>query len=447
MKALFTGLVLIVTLGLMQPLYALSVDVNNAPEAGCSDTTGTPYCTIQAAVDAVALDSGTDHKITIAAGKYDESVSLEDPSLALNLIILEGDGADMTIIDASGKNKSVVKITTPKEVTLSKLTLQGGQVPNGSGGAIYLKKTGELILKRVSLMGNKAENGGAIWSEGQLTIENSTLAGNSADLNGGAIWASDGSASIINCTITNNTANKGKTTGRGGGIYIISDKIDEYKYKSLVPVTIANSILHGNSLLINGDRDPSQCFGSLVSEGYNIIGDGSSGALPTCWVLGKFDSLEPPPKNANDEFLDIFVDPEDPNTQPKLSEDPDTHGGTTPNYILMAGSPAIDAVPVENCKDTDGNPLTTDQRGFTRPADGNNDGVALCDIGATEMVCGNGVVEGNEECDGSDDCSATCTIEEVAPPPPPPGEGEKTAGTWYSPTKAGREPRGCNLIP
>lgn len=57
----------------------------------------------------------------------------------------------------------------------------------------------------------------------------------------------------------------------------------------------------------------------------------------------------------------------------------------SPGYDpLLRGSPAIDAGNPVGCVDHDGDPLTTDQRGATRPADGNSDGTPVCDIGAYE---------------------------------------------------------------
>ena len=45
---------------------------------------------------------------------------------------------------------------------------------------------------------------------------------------------------------------------------------------------------------------------------------------------------------------------------------------------LLAGSPAIDAADAAACP-------ATDQRGVARPQDGDDDGEALCDIGAFEL--------------------------------------------------------------
>ena len=64
------------------------------------------------------------------------------------------------------------------------------------------------------------------------------------------------------------------------------------------------------------------------------------------------------------------------------------NGGPTQTHALLAGSPAIDAGDPSGCRDSQGALLATDQRGFARHVDGNNDGIARCDIGAVEFGAG-----------------------------------------------------------
>lgn len=50
-----------------------------------------------------------------------------------------------------------------------------------------------------------------------------------------------------------------------------------------------------------------------------------------------------------------------PNTAPLLGPF-QNNGGPTLTHALLPSSPAIDAIPVVDCADPDGNPITTDQR-------------------------------------------------------------------------------------
>jgi hypothetical protein len=55
------------------------------------------------------------------------------------------------------------------------------------------------------------------------------------------------------------------------------------------------------------------------------------------------------------------------------------NGGPTETHALLPGSPAVDAGDDTACP-------AADQRGVTRPVDGNGDGTAVCDIGAYEKA-------------------------------------------------------------
>jgi hypothetical protein len=59
----------------------------------------------------------------------------------------------------------------------------------------------------------------------------------------------------------------------------------------------------------------------------------------------------------------------------------ENNGGRTETISLVPGSPAIDAIPLEDCTDQDLNAINTDQRGALRP----DAGEVRCDIGAYEF--------------------------------------------------------------
>ncbi|MEW5985921.1 MAG: choice-of-anchor Q domain-containing protein, partial [Chloroflexota bacterium] len=62
------------------------------------------------------------------------------------------------------------------------------------------------------------------------------------------------------------------------------------------------------------------------------------------------------------------------------------NGGPTFTHTLLSGSPAIDMGHPAGCTDQRQNVLTVDQRGETRPADGDGNGTATCDVGAFELA-------------------------------------------------------------
>ena len=116
---------------------------------------------------------------------------------------IDGPGAGVLIIDASGNDPTpntnngdgsrIFRIVDPggtvlPEVTISGLTLTGGDANNAGGGAI-LADNGTLSILQTVLRDNATvQNGGAIaMIAGQLNVTTSELAGNHAGVRGGAI--------------------------------------------------------------------------------------------------------------------------------------------------------------------------------------------------------------------------------------------------------------------
>ena len=103
----------------------------------------------------------------------------------------------------------------------------------GYGGAVTSR--GVVVITNGGFESNEAEFGGALALWGDSTISGSTFTDNSAvghynnDGDGGAIVIEDGTATIVNSTISGNHA-----TGRGGGIANEGD------------LTIVNSTVTGN---------------------------------------------------------------------------------------------------------------------------------------------------------------------------------------------------------
>ncbi len=124
-----------------------------------------------------------------------------------------------------------------------------------------------------------------------------------------------------------------------------------------------NSIVAGNHAPTNPN-----IVGTLTSDGYNLIQDVSS-------AISELGST------------DVLVDPQtDLGINPRLR---DNSGLTTPHpftHALLAGSLAIDKIPLQNCqvKDifNDQSQMYTDQRSMKRP----DENESACDIGAYEYV-------------------------------------------------------------
>jgi hypothetical protein len=305
---------------------------------------------------AISLAASGD-SIRVAPATYSEHLTI---SISLNVI---GSAASTTIVDGGGAGLVVYISNVSANVTLSQMTIRNGKYFLGGG----IRNHGTLTINQCTLAQNTAirgfvgGGGGGIYSDGQatLTINDSTLSGNSATSGGGGIYNS-GTLTINNSTFNGNSTGNGNTSGVGGVI--------ENFFGTL---TINNSTLSGNSATgfgggiytyfgivtlqnsIVANNAGGNCFGTMTSNGYNLSSDG------TCNLIGTGDLN---------------------NTDPKLGP-LGNYGGPTQTQALLSGSPAIDAGNPTGCTDGSGNLLKTDQRGKPRPDKEDTGG---CDMGAYE---------------------------------------------------------------
>jgi tetratricopeptide (TPR) repeat protein/energy-coupling factor transporter ATP-binding protein EcfA2 len=225
-------------------------------------------------------------------------------------------------------------ITNSGTLTLSNSVISGNSANDG-GGIYNSTATAMGTVTNSTISGNAAQgNGSAFYNQGKLMLTNSTVSGNAAQGNGGAFYNTEGSLVYLTfCTIYDNIA------GDGGGIAIAGGS----------SVTMRNSIVAGNRAQTNQDIS-----GPLISGGYNLIQNVSGANIIR-------------PQNGSTDL--IAVSPNVGSLQ--------NNGGPTGTLALLAGSPAIDKIPLASCHV---NGVTSDQRGIKRP-DGNE---LFCDIGAYE---------------------------------------------------------------
>ncbi|NJD10381.1 MAG: hypothetical protein FIB01_08025 [Gemmatimonadetes bacterium] len=206
----------------------------------------------------------------------------------------------------------------------------------------------DVTVERSTLYGNSAVGigGGARLQLGSTTIRNSTISGNTSGSSGGAIYRFSGTTHIVLSTITNNNAADGS-----GGVYA--------PYYYAPHIDVKGSIIWGNTTNGTTAADVGGYADAYFSMGHNLIGAGS--------VISRF--------NADGDQTAV--------TNALLGALQLNAPGTTKTHALLAGSPAINA---GICTDYDGDVISRDQRGVTRPLG------AGCDIGAYELlVPGEGV--------------------------------------------------------
>jgi hypothetical protein len=237
-----------------------------------------------------------------------------------------------------------------------------------NGGGIL--NTGGLGIRNTMLRGNRAlgERGGGIESFGgtqsssAIVMLNSTLLNNSASVLGGGL-SSNSDTRLINVTISNNAA--GQT---GGGINVESSGL----------ITATNvTISQNNVISATGTGAGIRSGGLTLLDNSIVAQNATNGTGAAC--TGGMGNLTSRGHNLTDDESCAFNEPTDLAADDARLAELGDNGGATPTHALLAGSPAIDSGSPATCP-------AIDQRGFVRPTDGDEDGSAVCDIGAYEAA-------------------------------------------------------------
>lgn len=235
-------------------------------------------------------------------------------------------------------------------INVESTTFKNNTAANGAGFANYAPNEAQRVkvtfLHSTFGPNNVASgNGGGIYSESQIDwAENITIHGNRAARGGGLYHNSGGESHIVHSTISSNIA----TQNNGGGGMWLTTGNPIYRYNVIAEnkagaSQVANNVVTSNAYLgaeynlLDNVTGVSGVFPTSSSGGTNIVANAQLGAFGY-------------------------------------------HGGFTDVRLLLASSPAIDAIPASAGDDVD-----LDQRTLIRPIDGNLNDTASSDIGAVEM--------------------------------------------------------------
>jgi predicted outer membrane repeat protein len=163
-------------------------------------------------------------------------------------ITISGPGSSNLIIDGNASSR-VFHIAPDQTVSIAGLTVTNG-LTSDDGGGIY-NDHAILALSDCTITGNAASDGGGVYNDGfegeaQLTIDSSSVSGNSATArfgSGGGIY-NDGTFSEGHATlqVNNSTISENIASFAGGGI----------DNEGRASVTITNNTINDNSATILG---------------------------------------------------------------------------------------------------------------------------------------------------------------------------------------------------
>jgi len=334
-------------------------------------------------------------------------------------LIIDGSGLPSRVSISGNNNVSVMLVGPGITVTIKSLIIRNGKAINGggiynNGGTINVIDslfTANNAISDPYVVGNG--EGGAIYSQGILTLTNITFDSNTAS-RGGALSCMGGTIVVTNSTYVLNNA-LSDVGGDGGAIYenchltilnstFAANTAAHYggallSDNDINPVEVTNSTFYANTAL-SGSGGGIANYGGLVihnstfsnnnASSGGAIRNGIGGVLSLSNSIlansvGGVDCIKsdgtPAIENINNLIETTGTDFESCGI-PFLSSDPmlgslGENGGFTQTMALLHDSPAIDAGNDASCP-------ATDQRGVPRPQGSH------CDLGSYEYQRKNG---------------------------------------------------------
>jgi CSLREA domain-containing protein len=289
------------------------------------------------------------HVYDDGGGIYNKAPSATDPPASLNVYntVVTGNNANH---GAGIYNGGILNLAD------SKISANTGTL----GGGISDSTAGATTVNRSTISGNTAtSSGGGLYITGTVTLSNCTVSGNVAKLGAaGALYLASKSAQIGSCTFNGNTVGTDPIYQKNlSAMYVNSGTVS-------IRATIFNEWWYNKETGVTTDDVAcKRNLGIISSQGYNIDRGNS------CQFAYTADRV---------------------NIDPKLDPNLANNGGPTLTHALLAGSPAIDAIPYYMLASTSGLLPPTDQRGIARPQVKYNTAFTytawVVDIGAVEYV-------------------------------------------------------------
>lgn len=352
-------------------------------------------CTLRAAVmEANATPKNQPAIVQLEGGKeYKLSLqSLDGLKINRSMTIGIPDGETIpATIDANSLYGAITIFSTSANTRLYGLEIIGGM--KTFGAAVY-NFADDVTLERLNVHSNFSEDqdffGCAIRGDGDMLILESRIHHNGSENApmSGVCSLDNGLTTIVRSTVDHNS--RYGFGSENGSLLLHSSTVTGNGFAGISTVnanaTIVNSTIGKNLRLESYDSgeinfkatnalyklDIRSSIINVADEGVSCKVVSAFSGIPV--VVTKWNALNRDScKSTSQDEGSIF------NAELNLSELADW-GGATPTHMLLYGSEAIDAAPVEACTE-----LGSDQRGLFRPIDLGVSDETPCDIGAVEI--------------------------------------------------------------
>ncbi len=306
---------------------------------------------------------------------------------------------DLVVADSQANRGGAIGIhssaTNPVAV-INQTVFINNAASQSTGGAIQLD-TGSVLITQSIFRDNSAISGGAVFaSTDDLVVDASVFDGNTASSGGAIVINNNGAMTLLNSTVTNNTARSA-----GGGIDLRTRDGNAQRINRIVNTTITGNrsstrlneadfvfaasgdslplASSGGGLFASASTDIVLLHNTLITANHEFTGPGELAptdiaAVPLADSSNNLFSTADPliglSDGVNGNQIGTLASPIDALLLPLAD-----NGGPTLTHQLDAGSPAVDAGSDARADDQN---LITDQRGFERF-------VGTVDIGAVEF--------------------------------------------------------------
>jgi hypothetical protein len=337
--------------------------------------------------------------IHVDPGTVTDHVTI-DPSI-VGLTIEGGGASKSTVSGGFDESGAVFRIESGASLTITDLSIVGGQAPNGGG----VDDAGTLTMERDTVASNAATGpdaeaqgyGGGVYYTGTITISDSTIAFNQAASGGGGIAPAIDTGTAVPgavATLTRDLIDRNTVVGSGRADGGVGGGIVDVGRGTYTSDTITGNRIVGTDGSLAGRGGGFAAGGTLISDtiagnsaattgGLYSLGDttvqrtilaandnGNCGpaGFPRMVIRDDGDNLDADPSNPcglNPSAHDLI------GVDPLLGQLRD-NGGPGETLAIPSSSPAYDAN--ASCAGTDQRGAAFLQRGATR-----------CDIGAYQV--------------------------------------------------------------